>query len=702
MKQPKQTLWKAAFAAGVVVLLLLLIWVFPMMMKTGYLRFSVSSLPEGTVSTFTVYADEAYEPSYTVAATVQEGAFLVKLDREYLAADRVEIGGEQIARAVTGVALRGNAVGLADYTAVSLKTDVVVQEDSGAFVLSPAALDAIQKGLHHPWMLRVLLTVALLALIVAAVVLYLLNKRFGTVTALTVLGIGLVCAWMLFFSKMQGLFDKTIPFGSWAVPNWFPVVLLTAAMALLCVLCLLVKNNAKGCKALIVTVYAAALLLSVGKMAFYTERVANTPDEPAHIGYVAYLTKTGEWIPQFENIELAALLNEDDHTMRMTFTPGTMSYLKHPPTYYHIMRLANAVQFHEDSTFTVQIERLRVFSMAFVAAAIVLLFYLGYTRLKKEPVVHLLYAAICTMVPMLTYTSAGVNNDSFSLLTVAIFFFGIVRYLEGKKTAATYLLITAGISLSVITKVTAGIVVALTALIVLAVSLVKQRSVRELAKPAFLLSLIVLIVPAVYFGTVFLKYGGIQPNMFSLDPAYARETGFYIAVADRASYSFAQYVFYFFRKFMETWTGIASHVSLFKTELSWLSVQNVALVLIWCFPLLYAKRNLREKTPYATGVIAGTAGVFAAVVMQLFNGFNVFTARGYLGGFQSRYYLCAIMFFAFAAALAVEKTLSSLERDDVWLQRMREGVKAATVLYVGLLFYEDILYFLMHYNHYVM
>ncbi|MBQ3094201.1 MAG: glycosyltransferase family 39 protein [Clostridia bacterium] len=701
MKQPKRTLVKAGAFAGAAALLLLLIWVFPMTMKTCYLRFRVPSLPEGTASSFTVYADSAFEPCYTVDATVQDGAFLIKLVREYLAVDRVEIGNAQAADAVTALEVRGNAVGLADYTAAALDTGVIVHEGNRTAALSPAALDAVSHGVHNPWMMRVLGTLAVVMLAVFTAGVCALHKRFGMVTTLTVVGIGVGCVCMVGVAALQGLFEKTIPLGPWDVPNWLPVLILTAAMAVLCVLCLLIKEGTRGCQAFIVVIYAAALLLGVGKMAFYTERVANAPDEPAHIGYVAYLTKTGELVPQFENIELAALLHEDDHTMLMTFAPGTMSYLKHPPTYYHIMRLANAVEFHNDGTFTVYVERMRLFSMAFVAAAIVLLFYLGFTRLKQEPVVHLLYAAVCTMVPMLMFTSAGINNDSFSLFTVALFFWGIVRYLENKRNAATYWLITVGISLSVITKVTAGIVVALTALIVLTVTLCKERSIRELTRPAFLLSLLALLVPAVYFGYVFLKYGGIQPNMFSLDPAYARTTDFYVDIALRESFSFVQYILYFFAKFMETWTGIFGHVTLPKDQTAWLSLQNVALVAIWCFPLLYTKRNLRDKTPYSPGIIAAGIGVAVAVILQLFNGFNVFTTRGYLGGIQSRYYLCAIMFFAWAAAVAVEKALAAPENGDALSRRVRDAVKAVTVLYVGLLFYEDILYFLMHYDHYV-
>ncbi len=695
-KRP-QTAW---IALGAALVLTALIWLYPMSMKTAYMQLDVPSLSDGLPCDFTVHSSEAFEPQYTLPATVQQGSFLVKLDHEYLDVDRVEIHSREAASAITMLTVRGNAIGLADYAAASLGEGVVVFEESGQAILSPEALKTVQEGLRSPWMIRAMLTaLVVLVLLVWALGAW-LKKRCGTIAMLTVLGVVFGCVFMLFDAFNLGFMGKAIPFMQTAIPNWLPIIALTAVMAVLVIVCLLTKGDSRFAKAVIVGVYAAALVLSVGKMAFYSERVGHTPDESAHIGYVAHLTQTGDIVPRFEDIRLASQESDNGDSLVMKFNKGSMSYLKHPPTYYHIMRLANAIEFQDDSHFTVNITQLRWFSMAFVIAALLMMFYIGFTRLRGEPLVHLVYAAVCTLVPMFAYAASGVNNDSLTLLTVTVFFFGILRYLENKRNVATYLLIVGGIAMTVVTKVTAGIVVAIAAVIVLVAAMIKEKSVKTLLSWQFWVSLPLLALPAAYFGYVFLKYGGFQPNMFSLAPEYARTTGFYVDAVERGSRSFVQYTSYFFEKFMQTWTGISSHIALLKSDGSWLSLQNIALVSIWFVPALYGKRSLRNKSPYALGAVAGCVGVLAAVVMQLFNGFDVYVGRGYLGGFQSRYYLCAIVFFAFGAALALEKLLASLDRDDRHVQWLRQSMKSLAVIFVGLLFYEDILYFLMQFTQY--
>ena len=119
-----------------------------------------------------------------------------------------------------------------------------------------------------------------------------------------------------------------------------------------------------------------------------------------------------------------------------------------------------------ENSFLIHFTRLRLFSAAFGLLALAIAFYIGYTRItKKQPALHLLYSAIITSVPMFLYNLCGVNNDTFALLGCVLFFLGILRVCEEKRNYATYFLIAGGLVIAVLSKVTAGMLIGLTAII---------------------------------------------------------------------------------------------------------------------------------------------------------------------------------------------------------------------------------------------
>ncbi len=681
---------------------LLAVWVVPLSMKTAILELEVPALDAGAKATVTITSDEAYTPSYTIISSATEGTIHIKLDREYLSVDRVEIAELDVVNAVKRLNVCGSATNLADYAAASIDSDIFVQEADGTVIFSDKALRTINYGIHHPTMLRVYLT--LLVLFAAAMfVLYrFVKSRLGTIKALTVVGIPVGSLIAIAVAESKRLLDTDIEFRNEKIVSWIPVAVMMLILNVLLLAVVLCPKNKRITTVVVLCIYLFAFVFAGVKILFYNERVANTPDETAHIGYVAYLTKTNELIPQFENIERPLLIENDNTTMHLSFTPGSINHLKHPPTFYHIARLANSITFLEDGTFKVELFSIRMVGAVMVMAALALMFYIGFTRFRNaSPLVHLVLAAICVAVPMLTYCASGVNNDSMTLLTVTVFFLGVIRFLENKRGIGTYLLIGVGICATAVTKLTAGIVVVIAALIVLTVTLIREKNVKQLLSPAFLVPLVLYLVPLAYYLYMYKHYGGFQPDMFELNPEYSRANGFYVDVVSRTSKSLLEYIGYFFTQFMRTWTGVMSHINLPKNDSSWLSEQNVALVAIWFVPFLFAKKSLRNRSPYSIAVIAGCAGVFAAVAAQLVNGFNVFTSRGYLGGFQSRYYLCAILFFAFGLALAIQKTTEALEHRGRYAGILRRFIEAGAVVFVGVLFYEDILYFLMNYSQYI-
>lgn len=210
------------------------------------------------------------------------------------------------------------------------------------------------------------------------------------------------------------------------------------------------KNNV-----VIIAVYFVMLLFFIFKMTYYAQYVGRFPDESAHIAYIAYLESTNKLIPEFADMRTlkqitvqggtaaTAAKNADiNYSGKWAFS-SSVNYLGHPPLYYQIMRLSGGVKV-ENGNITVDAARLRCFNMMLASLAMLLIFYIGYSSIGKNPAFHLLYAAICVSVPMLAYVCAGVNNDTLSIIGAAVFLLGLLRFSEGKRNLPTYMLISAG------------------------------------------------------------------------------------------------------------------------------------------------------------------------------------------------------------------------------------------------------------------
>ncbi|MCD8338570.1 MAG: hypothetical protein LUD18_15130, partial [Lachnospiraceae bacterium] len=219
-------------------------------------------------------------------------------------------------------------------------------------------------------------------------------------------------------------------------------------LAPVCV-CILMPESGQRAGGRCLFVYMILFLYSLFQMFYYENYVGRTPDELQHISYIAYLEEKDVLIPDFTEMISAAYLPETsalDDVWRLDWTNEEINYLGHPPLYYQIMRLAKAIYFESDGDVcVVNIARLRRFSMGIEVFAILLIFYIGFTRLdQRKPCLHLLYALLTTSVPMMLYGAGGISNDTLALLTVTVYFLGILRFVEQKRDIKTYLLIAVG------------------------------------------------------------------------------------------------------------------------------------------------------------------------------------------------------------------------------------------------------------------
>lgn len=446
-------------------------------------------------------------------------------------------------------------------------------------------------------------------------------------------------------------------------------------------------------------IYAAVFAYSVGQVLFYMQFVGNTPDEATHISYIAYLVQTGKIIPDFSQMQMLSISGNT-----ASFVDGSLNQLGHPSLYYLVMKLCKPIEIVGENSYLIHLTRLRLFSAAFGLLALAISFYIGYTRIsKKQPALHLLYGAIITSVPMFLYNLCGVNNDTFALLGCVVFFLGILRVCEEKKNYGTYFLIAGGFVIAVLSKVTAGMLIGLMAVIYVVWYCVKHKSVKLIFCKEFLFTLPAYLAAAAYFAVVYMKFHTLQPDLNSINPAYYQTSPFFVPFEDRTVMPMFDYFMQYWKNFFDTWTAIASHTSLYKLD-HWMSYDRILMLLVLFVPiLLFFVKKARQ---YVVMLIGFYVSLVMVVWMQFQRAFNTyFYVAGYLGAYQTRYYLCVLPILAFIAVYLLQILMERKERPST-LESHSEGMivlspskVAVTISIIASisLFYSGFVYFLFNY-----
>ncbi len=386
-------------------------------------------------------------------------------------------------------------------------------------------------------------------------------------------------------------------------------------------------------------VYAVALAWLLGKAALFRERVPPgvPPDEPVHVSYVAYLEETGRLVPRYEEMRLL------DDAGRFGPLPG---YLAHPPAYYHLLRgLAHATG-GGAAPLDELTRRLRRLSAPLFAAAAALFLLVGFRREAPLPA-HALFAATVATVPPFAFVGAAVNNDVLAFLAGGLALLGLARLLEGRAGAATGTLVGAGLALALLSKATAGLLVLLAAGVALALA---RRAVRWERDPRFLLALLPwLVLPALHYVPVLLRYGTPVPSLEVLDPAAFARSAF-VEAPGAPRLPFLAWGLKLLRVFGSTWLSVVSHV--------WLPVGPLPTLAGPALAALLAARGLlrrRGAAPGADGpsVDLARAGTFALAATALVNlawAWDAYVETGRVGGMHARYYLPLLPCLGLAAA----------------------------------------------------
>lgn len=285
-------------------------------------------------------------------------------------------------------------------------------------------------------------------------------------------------------------------------------------------------------KIIIGFIYFATLVLSIGKLSLMNQNFYYLYDEDAHIGYIDSLTQNHTvLLPDFKNMHVIndndgyPYFNHDAKSMILTDANRSgkgENYLGHPPLYYQLMRIVGARDIGNGYTF-INYQRMWVTTIAFIVIAMLIYIYIAFTRLKLSIPVHLMIATGLTTQTMMQGTFFGLNNDSLAFLTVAIFSLGAFRFIERKYNFLTYLLICAGISAAVLTKLTAGIAVVVIAILLLIYDIVKHKHLKILIQWQLWLSFFALIPSFIFYIKCYMKYHSFFLSFAGLNPIIYRK-----------------------------------------------------------------------------------------------------------------------------------------------------------------------------------
>ena len=404
-------------------------------------------------------------------------------------------------------------------------------------------------------------------------------------------------------------------------------------------------SNRPRRSAAVAAVYLLALVWILGKAALFRERVPPgvPPDEPVHVSYVAWLEETGACLPRYEEMHL---LEADG---RFGAQP---SYLAHPPAYYHLLRgLARVTGGVPAGTLERATRRLRALSAPLFAAAAALFLWLGFRRAAPIPA-HALYAATIATVPPLAFVGSAVNNDVLAFLAGGLALLGLARLLEGRAGATTGALVGSGLALALLSKATAGLLALLAVAAALAFA---RRAVRWERDAPFLLALAPwLLLPALHYVPILLRYGTPVPSLDVVDPeAFARSA--FVDAPGASRLAVVPWAMKLLKVFGSTWLSLIAHVWLPVGSLPTLAGPALAALLAALGLLRGRRADGSDDAPLDDLIRAGAVALAATLLVNLAWARDGYVATGRLGGLHARYYLPLLPVLALAAGRGLER-----------------------------------------------
>lgn len=455
------------------------------------------------------------------------------------------------------------------------------------------------------------------------------------------------------------------------------------------------KNN----KIIIYCIYSILFTLFVFKMFFYANQMFEIPDSDAHLSYIIYMEKNEDkFIPAFEDMTLYEIENsyvENNQIIyKMAETPMTC-YLGHPPLYYKMMQLCNAVEIIDDGSVYLNATILSNVNIFLTAITMLVCLMIGYKFIEKHRgswCLHLFYVAICTSIPLYGYLGSAPNNDNLCNVGAVIFLCGLISYLEKGYSYKTFWLVALGIVISVMSKLTMGLIVVIVTFVFVIADILKERKLTIICNRYFLSSLPIYIGAVIYFLIIYNTYGAVQPayQSFVSNEEFV-SSQFYVVEEARVYMTFWQDVVHFFKGMLQTWCG-TYNVSYMLDRSSLIKIVHLAVIVMFFITGCKEFIDYIKKRGKSTNILTIAFGlaIIIATLRQFVGHYTTYMIRGYTGGYQSRYYMPCIPVIAMGACQFVFMLKNKLDSRQCTIGKLLLVIMSVIVVY------GDFLYFVLN------
>lgn len=428
---------------------------------------------------------------------------------------------------------------------------------------------------------------------------------------------------------------------------------------------------------LIFAIYSFAMLIFVGRCYdFFACENLGLYDEMTHVSYLAYMENDDVIIPEFEDMKMLVVdgtkvddavqvtaLQQTRGIFRGEFS-DTVSYLGHPPLYYWILSVVDAVDIDGENIY-VNMSHLRLFNLIIVVLGLMVIFYIGFTRIQQDPKLHLFYSTAIVSFPLLGFTALTVNNDNLTILTMALAILGAIRIFEKKYDYKTYLLIAIGVCGTIMTKLTAGFIIVMVAIMVVVYKCFVLKEKESVLNKEIIVTLPIYVITLMYFISLLLRYGSVQPSLPDLVDmqTFMNYSSLYKAENLENPMNFIEYVDFFLKRFMNQWTTGPYTINYpILTDVEKQS-SKIILIGVWVFVLLYMFAIFsKDKKKKFLGMFA--IGIIITVAYQLFTAWKSYSEYGH-GGMQSRYYICVFFVMILIIVNAFENINSRCKKSKL-------------------------------------
>ncbi|MCG8487584.1 MAG: hypothetical protein MI756_08960 [Chromatiales bacterium] len=366
-------------------------------------------------------------------------------------------------------------------------------------------------------------------------------------------------------------------------------------------------------------------------------KVGIPPDEVAHLSRIAGIKEQAS-IPDPVTEKLCS------HGGRQT---QDLNYLKHPPVYYYIS------SFLTNKTDCMVVADYKIFRVSsLIIISITLIFLISVIRRTSYDDSGLIpFFLFLTSIPIFPYISASTNNDS---LAIASFYAVIASWLLVYKnihTKYTTVLLSAAISIGLLTKATTGLQALILSFFLLFFLQKDQLITLWSQRKSLLISGLLLFIPAVYYVYVKVEYGTFFPAGASVLDNYTKDPS--------NTMSIFQYAGHYFEATLKSLIGITSHSNVYKQS----TIQAYGIILFFFISLSQLLRKPHKPNLQLLWkmYIAGTITTLIFTVIHFIYIYQKYLTYGYLGGIQFRYFLPLLPLISIGYLLWHDQTKSLLK-----------------------------------------